>query len=247
MKKTMSVLVNPRMAADGFRKSHWLTVMVMCLSFSCGLTMFSSLQNATSGVEALGMVSLVFDLAYLGAGLAAVFFIWQLKSFGSREKFKKAATASMVLGLVILLTVFALVLVYISIYSILWGLTEEQLAEIEGGKGFVEQSWRMLPFFILSLVCNALEGVSFLLFRQVLGRLGDMITGKLPSVGVITACSFVSALTGGMTLGRMLFAIMAGGGALQAAFTAFSCLAEAGVYAGMMILCQSTRSALRGE
>ncbi len=248
MKKMMSVLVNPRMAAEGFRKSPWLSAMVMCLAVSCGLSMFSSLQNVMPGNSSIfRYFSLFFDLVYLVSALAAVFFIWQLKSFGSREKFKKAATASMVLGLALLLTALIIAVMYYSMYSVLWSLTDEQLNEMEMGKENAEQLWRMLPFIILSLVCSALEGVSFLLFRQVLGRLGDMITGKLPSVGVITACSFVSALTGGMTLGRMLFAIMAGGGALQAAFTAFSCLAEAGVYAGMMILCQSTRSALRGE
>ena len=247
MKKTMSVLVNPRMAADGFRESPWLSALVMCLAFSCGLTMFSSLQNATSGVEALGMVSLVFDLAYLGAGLAAVFFIWQLKASGSAEKYKKAAAASMALGLVLAVTVFALVMLYFSMYSVLWGLTEEQLAEMEMKKEDAEQIWRVLPFIILSLVCNALEGASFLLFRQVLRRLGDMSAGKLSSSGIFTACAFVSALTSGMILGRMLFEIMSGGGALRIVFAAFSCLAETGIYAGMMVLCQGIRSALRGE
>lgn len=247
MKKTMSALVNPRMAADGFRKNPWLSAMVMCLAFSCGLSMFSSLQNATSGVAILGTVSLVFDLAYLGAALAAVFFIWQLRTSGSADKFKKAAAASMALGLVLLVTVFVLVVLYFSMYSVLWGLTDEQLAEMDMGKENAEQIWRLLPFIILSLLCNALEGVSFLLFRQALRRLGDMTAGKLTSAGIFTACAFVSALTGGMILGRMLFEIMSGGSAVQIVFMAFSCLAEAGIYAGMMTLCQGTRSALRGE
>ena len=247
MKKTMSVLVNPRMAADGFRKSHWLTVMVMCLSFSCGLTMFSSLQNAALGVESLGMVSLVFDLAYLVAALAAVFFIWRLKSAGAADSFRKAGTASLALGLVLLLTVFALVVLYFSIYSVMAGLTDEQMAEMEMGKEFVEHSWSLLPFIIMSLVCNALEGVSFLLFRRTLNRLGDMTAGKLPSTGVFTGCSVAAALTGGMVLGRMLFEIMAGGTVLRVVFQVFSCLVEAGIFAGMMLLCQGTLSALRGE
>ena len=247
MKKTMSVLVNPRMAADGFRKNPWLSALVMCLAFSCSLTMFSSLQNAMSGVAVVGMVSLAFDLTYLGAGLAAVFFIWQLKNSGSAEKYKKAAAASMALGLVLAVTVFVLVLLYFSMYSVLWGLTEEQLNEMEMKKEDAEQLWRMLPFIILSLLCNALEGTSFLLFRQVLRRLGDMASGKLPSAGIFTACSFVSALTGGMILGRMLFEVMSGGGVLRIVFVMFSCLAETGIYAGMMILCQGVRTALRGE
>lgn len=247
MKKTMSVLVNPRMAAEGFRKSPWLSALVMCLAFSCGLTMFSSLQSATSGTAVVGTVSLVFDLAYLGASLAAVFFIWQLKASGSAEKFKKAAAASMALGLVLVVTVFMLAVTYFSMYSVLWGLTDEQLAEMEMKKEDAEQIWRLLPFIILSLVCNALEGVSFLLFRQMLRRLGDMTVGKLPSTGVFTACSFVSALTAGMILGRTLFEVMSGGGVVRIVFSAFSCLAEAGIYAGMMLLCQGTRSALRGE
>lgn len=247
MKKTTSLLVNPRMAAEGFRESPWLTALVICLAFSCGLTMFSSLQSAVSGVEILGTVSLVFDLAYLGAGLAAVFFIWQLKTSGSREKFKKAAAASMALGLALAVTVFALVILYFSMYSVLWGLTEEQLAEMEMKKEDAEQIWRVLPFIILSVLCNALEGASFLLFRQALRRLGDMTAGRLPPDGIFTACAFVSALTGGMILGRMLFELMSGGGAVQMVFGAFSCLTEAGVYAGMMMLCQGTRAALRGE
>ena len=247
MKKTMSVLVNPRMAADGFRKSPWLTAMVMCLALSCGLTMFSSLQNASSGVAILGTFSLVFDLMYLGTALAAVFFIWQLKASGSAEKFKKAAAASLALGLVLLVTVLMIAVMYFSMYSVLWGLTDEQLAEMEMKKEDAEQIWRLLPFIILSLLCNALEGVSFLLFRQALRRLGDMTAGKLPSAGIFTACAFVSALTGGMILGRTLFEVMSGGRVLQIAFAAFGCLAEAGTYAGMMTLCQGTRSALRGE
>ena len=247
MKKAMSVLVNPRMAAEGFRKSPWLSALVMCLAFSCGLTMFSSMQNAMSGVAILRMVSLVFDLAYLGAALAAVFFIWQLKSSGSAEKFKKAAAASMALGLVLAVTVFALVMLYFSMYSVLWGLTEEQLNEMEMKKEDAEQIWRALPFIILSLVSNALEGAFFLLFRQALRRLGDITAGKLPSAGVFTACSFVAALAGGMILGRTLFDVMSGGGALQIVFAALSCIAEAGVYVGMMMLCQGTRAALRGE
>ena len=233
MKKTMSVLVNPRMAAEGFRKSPWLSALVMCLAFSCGLTMFSSLQSATSGTAVVGTVSLVF--------------IWQLKASGSAEKFKKAAAASMALGLVLVVTVFMLAVTYFSMYSVLWGLTDEQLAEMEMKKEDAEQIWRLLPFIILSLVCNALEGVSFLLFRQMLRRLGDMTVGKLPSTGVFTACSFVSALTAGMILGRTLFEVMSGGGVVRIVFSAFSCLAEAGIYAGMMLLCQGTRSALRGE
>ena len=247
MKKTMSVLVNPRMAAEGFRKSPWLSVLVLCLAFSCGLTMFSSLQNAASRMAIVGTVSLVFDLTYLGASLAAVFFIWQLKASGSAEKFKKAAGASMALGLVLLVTVFMLVVMYFSMYSILWGLTDEQLAEMEMKKEDVEQIWGVLPLIILSLLCNALEGVSFLLFRQMLRRLGDMTAGKLPSIGVFTACSFVSALAAGMILGRTLFEVMSGGGVVQIVFAVFSCLAEAGIYAGMTFLCQGTRSALRGE
>ncbi len=249
MKKTLSVSKGAglRMTAEQFARSPWLTVTALCLAFSCGLTMFSTMQGVLAGAETLTLVSTAFNLLYVVAGVAAMYFLWQIRLAPAHDRCKKAAMAAMAVGLVFIVTVMFLGVFYFSVYSVLASLTPESMAEMEMAQEDLDRMWQMLPYNILSLVCTALEGAAFILFRQVLLNVGEMTRGKGVSSGIFTACSILSALAGGMVLSRTIFDAFMLGGGVQIVLTAVSGLADTGIYAGMMFLSQGTASALRGD
>ena len=249
MKKTIAArtVVSPRMTAERFGASPWLAVTVFCLAFSCALTLASAVQGVMHGAEVLSLISGVFNLVYVFASGAAVYFIWQIRASVTRDKCRKAGTGALALGIALLLTALFLALFYFSAYTAMGSLSAEDMAEMEITQEYIDQMWTMVPYYILSLAATAMEGIAFLVFRQVFVRLGDMSMGKSASSGIFTGCAAVAALAGGLVLGRMLFDLVMSRTVAETVFAVIGSAVDAGIYAGIMMVCQGTASALRGE
>ena len=252
MKKTIAAPMGagPRLTAERFCASQWLSVTALCLACSCMMTLMSTFASArvgAGGIEMLDLVSGFFNILYVFAAGAAMVFLWQLRASAARDRFKKAAAGCLAAGLVLLVTSLFLAVFYFSAYSIFSGLKAEEIAEMEISREYIDQMWAMLPYFILSLGCTILEGVSFLVFRSALRRLAEMTVGKSASPGFFTGCASVAALACGFILLRVFLDAAMGGGAVRTVFVLLSGVPNAGVFAGMMLLAQKTASALRGE
>ncbi len=249
MKKTIAAHggVLPRMAAERFGTSPWLTVTVLCLAFSCGMTMFSSMQGMRSGAEILTVVSVVFNLAYVFAGAAFLYFLWLLRTSVTEDRCRKAGVAAAALGGVLLTTVMFLAMFYFSAYTVMASLSAEEMAEMQMSQDSLNEAREKIPFIIMSLFCTLVQGIAFILFRAVLKRVGAMSMGKRCETGIFTGSAVLSSLAGGFVLGQMMIDIVANGSIVQTIFIVIKSLADAGVYAGLMMLSQGTLTALRGD
>ena len=237
--------LTPRAIAQRFTGSVWLTVLCAALVLSAGLTMFGGLQDISSKIAGVGVVTVVFNAMYALAAIYLTYRLMGLRGMADKDKCRRAQTAALVMFIVLLATVAFLAMFYYTNYTVLSPLTAEQLVEAGLTQEDVDGMWALLPYLILSMVTSALETAAMALFWQTIKRVGILCGGRKTSRGVLVACTIVALLAVGMELCMMIVNIRVQPNTVYAVLSLISSLPGAAVYVSIAVLAKQLAADLQ--